>query len=45
MGDALVSLEKIKEVKFVRLTHPEKIFEFDPAAKVERKIAGDVVGW
>jgi hypothetical protein len=44
-GDQLVSLDRIAEVKIVRLTHPEKVFTFDPGHSVERKIPGDAVSW
>jgi len=29
----------------VRLTHPERIFEFDVDARVDLKVPGDAVDW
>nr|ALS90601.1 MetaGeneMark_Unknown Function [uncultured bacterium] len=45
LGDQSSPLEKIKEVKFVRLTHPEKVFTFDPGKNVDRKVPGDKIEW
>jgi len=44
-GDQLVSLDRVKEVKIVRLTQPEELFAFDITRPVERKIPGDPVDW
>lgn len=44
-GDQFSLLSKVDSVIAVRLTHPEKIFQFDPNAKVEKKLPGDPVGW
>jgi hypothetical protein len=44
LGDQLASLDRIKEVKIVRLVAPEKLFTFDPATIVNRKVAGDRIG-
>lgn len=43
LGDQTSSFDKVKEVKAVRLTHPAKIFEYDPAATVNHKIPGDAL--
>jgi hypothetical protein len=45
LGDQSSPLEKIKEAKFVRLTHPERVLTFDPKQEVQRKIAGDTIEW
>jgi hypothetical protein len=45
LGDQMSSLDKIAQVKFVRLTHPENLFTFDPATKVNRKVPGDKLDW
>lgn len=44
-GDEVVPLDRIKEVKTVRLTEPAKLFSYDVTTPVERKIAGDVIDW
>ncbi|MCU7494173.1 MAG: hypothetical protein HF314_13165 [Ignavibacteria bacterium] len=44
-GDQVVSLSKIKEVKFVRLTKPENLFNFDINAKINKDVPGDVISW
>jgi len=41
LGDQSSPLDKITTVKFVRLTHPDRVFDFNPATKVDRKIPGD----
>jgi hypothetical protein len=45
LGDQSSPLDKIKEVKFVRLRHPERILTFDPKQEVKRKIPGDAIEW
>jgi hypothetical protein len=45
LGDQFSPLTKIESVLAVRLTHPEKLFAFDPAAAVEKKLPGDPVAW
>jgi len=44
-GDQIVSLQRIADVKVVRLTKPENIFNFDVNAVVDLKIPGDVIDW
>ncbi len=44
-GDEVIPIERIKEIKVVRLTHPERLFSFDPATPVNRNIPGDVIDW
>ena len=41
LADRRVSARLIHDVKFVRLTHPERIWEFAVDAEVESKVAGD----
>ena len=43
MADQKVAIEKIKEIKAVRLTNPEKIFGFDIKQKVNPEISGDKI--
>lgn len=45
MGDQLVPLSRIREVKVVRLTDPDKLFEFDPVQSVNRQVPGDPITW
>ncbi|AIE85124.1 hypothetical protein [Fimbriimonas ginsengisoli] len=40
-GDQFSLLSKVKELLAVRLTHPEKVLDFDPSRAVETKISGD----
>lgn len=42
-GDQIVSLQKIKSVKVVRLTAPENIFCYDPQTPVTREVVGDSI--
>lgn len=44
-GDEVVPLERIKEIKAVRLTHPENLFTFDVSTTVQRDIPGDKIDW
>src|SRR5574341_204344 len=44
-GDEVVPLERIKDVKIVRLTHPENLFTFDVTTPVQRDIPGDKIDW
>jgi hypothetical protein len=44
-GDQVVSLQKIENIKAVRLTHPENIFNFDVTTPVSRDVAGDSIAW
>jgi hypothetical protein len=41
LGDQSSPLSKVKSVKFVRLTHPERLFTFDPTSKVTQKVPED----
>ena len=43
LGDQESAVGSIVSVKIVRLVSPEKVFTFDPAAKVNRKVAADSV--
>ena len=45
LGDVLVPVSRIREVKVVRLTRPEALFELDPAAPVTLKVPGDPADW
>jgi len=45
LGDQLSPLDRIAEVKFVRLMRPQSLFMFDPSTKVNRKVAGDKLDW
>jgi len=44
-GDEAILLERIKEVKAVRLVHPENLFAFDVTTTVQRDIPGDKIDW
>ena len=37
-------LSRVKSVKIVRLTHPERVFTFDVQKTVNRDLPGDTVG-
>lgn len=45
MGDQLVSLERIRKVKIVRLINPGRLFTFDPTQEVKDKVPGDSIDW
>jgi hypothetical protein len=45
LGDQTSAIDKIKEVKIVRLVDPQKLFSFDPATKVDRTVPGDKIDW
>ncbi|MDP4175419.1 MAG: hypothetical protein Q8933_15705 [Bacteroidota bacterium] len=44
-GDQVVPLEKIEEVKFVRLTNPDNLFKFDIKKEINKNIPGDKINW
>lgn len=44
-GDEVVPRERIKDVKIVRLVHPENLFTFDVNTTVQRDIPGDQIDW
>lgn len=44
-GDEIVPLNRIKNVKTVRLTAPQNLMIFDVNAPVQRDIPGDVIDW
>jgi hypothetical protein len=44
-GDEVIPLERIKEIKAVRLVHPENLFTFDVNTPVQRDIPGDTIDW
>lgn len=44
-GDQVVPLEKIEEVKFVRLTNPDNLFKFDVKKEINKNIPGDKISW
>lgn len=44
-GDQVVSLERIKDVKIVRLTKPENLFKFDVNHSVNKDVPGDRIDW
>ncbi|MEZ6193052.1 MAG: hypothetical protein R3C45_17405 [Phycisphaerales bacterium] len=45
MGDQLVPLSRIRSVKIVRLTDPDRLFTFDPTQEVNPKVPGDTIDW
>jgi len=44
-GDEVIPLERIKEIKAVRLVHPENLFTFEVNTPVKRDIPGDKIEW
>ncbi len=44
-GDQIVSLDRIKNVKFVRLTNPENLFIFNINQAVNKDVPGDMINW
>ncbi|MGH7597554.1 MAG: hypothetical protein ACREOI_14465 [bacterium] len=44
-GDEVVPLERIKDVKTVRLVHPENLFAFEVNTTVQRDVPGDIIDW
>jgi hypothetical protein len=44
-GDEYVSLDKIKEVMFVRLSKPDNLFTFNVETKVDRMTPGEKLSW
>ncbi len=44
-GDQLVSLQRIKNIKGVRLTRPDGVFTFDPNTPVDTNIPKDRILW
>ncbi len=44
-GDAVVPVNRIKEVLVVRLTHPEHLFNFDIQAQPKDTTRGDTIHW
>jgi hypothetical protein len=44
-GDEVIPLERIKEIKAVRLINPENLFTFDVNTPVKREIPGDKIDW
>jgi hypothetical protein len=45
LGDQMSSLDKIDEVKCVRLTDPQKLLTFDVNKKIDNKVPGDKIKW
>lgn len=45
MGDQLVTLERIRKVKIVRLTDPDRLFNFNLDTVVTHKVPGDTIDW
>lgn len=44
-GDQVVSLDRIKDVKIVRLTRPGNLFKFDINQKINKDVPGDQINW
>lgn len=45
LGDDVVPIERIKEVCLVRITNPQRIFNFNIDQPVNIKITGDEINW
>lgn len=43
MGDQLVPLSRIRKMKIIRLTDPDKLFEFDPVQTVTHQVPDDPI--
>ncbi len=44
-ADDLAPIDKVKDVVFTRLSHPENLTAWDPASPVELAVVGDPVNW
>lgn len=44
-GDQVSPIDSIASVVIVRLTHPERVYSFDPAQKIDRNVPGDPIAW
>ncbi len=44
-GDEVIALDRIKEIKVVRLTDPQNLFNFEVTTPVRRDIPGDAIDW
>lgn len=44
-GDDLVSIDRIREVLVVRLSHPQRIFDFELFNRPDSAVTGDVLKW
>ena len=44
-GDEVIPIERIQEVKVVRLIHPGNLFTFDVNTPVDRGVPGDGIDW
>lgn len=45
MADQLVSLQRIKEIKAVRLNDASQLFRFDQNKKINTAVTGDLITW
>jgi len=45
MGDQVSPIDSIVDVCVVRLTHPERIYSFNPKQSVDPKVKGDQITW
>jgi hypothetical protein len=45
LGDQMSAVDKIASVKFVRIVSPERLFTFEPATTVNRKVKTDAIEW
>jgi len=44
-GDQVIPLERIANIKIIRLTNPEKVFSFNPGTLVTTRVPGDVINF
>jgi len=44
-GDDLVSIDRIREVMVIRLTHPERIYNFDLSDRPDQPVTGNALKW
>lgn len=44
-GDDLVSIDRIREVMVVRLSQPQRIYDFDLSSRPDQPVSGDMLKW
>jgi hypothetical protein len=44
-GDKISRLSTVKDVVVVRLTHPNRLYTFDPKQTIDHSVLGDTVNW
>ncbi|HEY3782582.1 MAG TPA: hypothetical protein VGL56_15980 [Fimbriimonadaceae bacterium] len=44
-GDTMRKISTIKDVVVIRLTHPDRLFTFNPVASIDKAVVGDTIDW